>query len=597
MTTRPRLRPLLFAVVLFLANQAATFGVRAQIEAPVLNVDDTGIEWTAGAGATGYDLIRGDLSVLRQSGGDFRAATQVCMQGQWEPYPETRLPYTGVPTPGEGFWFLVRGVTQTEVGAYDSGGPGQVGMRDQEIDSSVRACTSPVAPRAPIQITGDAGFTSDNGVVGGSGTPADPYLISGWRIDCPTMDSPAGIEVSNTLASFVIRNVVVLYCQDGILMSAASNGRVERSSLESNVNGVRMVSGGDVAIEGSRLIQCTGIGIGVFGATNVRAVENEIWANHVGLQLDGASSCAVHHNNFMSNDTQAIDQSGGPNSWDASYPEGGNYWSDYPGTDACSGPAQDDCSQPDGYGDSWYTPDPGASDRYPRMRGFDPWGDTYPPTVSILAPTDGTVVSTNLVSVSGSASDSGSGVIRVEARVNGGPWTIVATGPGPWGSWFEIASGTNLIEARSFDLEGYTSATATRTVTLYDDPSWDAVVQTDMASYVPGAAVAISFLVTNVTAAPITLHFTSTCQAGFDVRDEQNTVVYDQGLHVPCFAVLTQRTWQPGETVTYNFTWNQVDDAGQQVPTPAGYAIRGFLVSREEIPEGLAIIDITSASE
>jgi len=38
------------------------------------------------------------------------------------------------------------------------------------------------SPHAPILITSDDGFTSDSGVVSGSGTSDNPYLISGWDI-------------------------------------------------------------------------------------------------------------------------------------------------------------------------------------------------------------------------------------------------------------------------------------------------------------------------------------------------------------------------------------------------------------------------------
>ena len=35
-------------------------------------------------------------------------------------------------------------------------------------------------PHNPIHISSNADFTVDNGVVGGSGTLNDPYIIEGW---------------------------------------------------------------------------------------------------------------------------------------------------------------------------------------------------------------------------------------------------------------------------------------------------------------------------------------------------------------------------------------------------------------------------------
>src|SRR6266540_6935185 len=37
-------------------------------------------------------------------------------------------------------------------------------------------------PHSPIVINGDSGFTSANGVTGGSGTSSDPYIIQGWNL-------------------------------------------------------------------------------------------------------------------------------------------------------------------------------------------------------------------------------------------------------------------------------------------------------------------------------------------------------------------------------------------------------------------------------
>ena len=72
----------------------------------------------------------------------------------------------------------------------------------------------------------------------------------------------------------------------------------------------------------------------------------------------------------------------------------------------------------------------------------------------------------------------------------------------------------------------------------------------------------------------------------------------DGDLTYDLFVVLAGEVWlierrgQPGETVTYTFTWTQVDDAGSQVPWPADYQIRGFMDSYEPVPEGLRTITI-----
>ncbi|NIN52542.1 MAG: hypothetical protein GTN80_05315, partial [Nitrososphaeria archaeon] len=67
-------------------------------------------------------------------------------------------------------------------------------------------------PYHPILIFGNSGFTSENGVIGGSGTPLDPYIIDGWDIDASgaiRVEPFAGIFIVDTNVHFIIRNVWV----------------------------------------------------------------------------------------------------------------------------------------------------------------------------------------------------------------------------------------------------------------------------------------------------------------------------------------------------------------------------------------------------
>ena len=96
--------------------------------------------------------------------------------------------------------------------------------------------TSSFQPHAPIMINGNSDFNPSNGVTGGSGTASDPYVIEGWNI---TSSGTTGISISNTDASFVIRNVYINHLWGGsgsptpygINMTNVSSGAIDNSRV------------------------------------------------------------------------------------------------------------------------------------------------------------------------------------------------------------------------------------------------------------------------------------------------------------------------------------------------------------------------------
>jgi len=108
---------------------------------PGVTVDRSGtaaeLSWDAMSGATGYDVVAGDLSPLRSSGGDFSVATGACLSGH---LTATSMSHSGVPAQGEGIWYLARGENCGGKGTYDSTGAGQAGLRDAEIAASGDDC-------------------------------------------------------------------------------------------------------------------------------------------------------------------------------------------------------------------------------------------------------------------------------------------------------------------------------------------------------------------------------------------------------------------------------------------------------------------------
>ncbi len=95
------------------------------------------VTWNTFPGPLGYDVVRGSLTVLQSSHGDFSAAIGACLANDT---PLASLEDAVVPDPADGFWYLVRAWNCGGNGSYDSGAVAQQGSRDAEIAASAATC-------------------------------------------------------------------------------------------------------------------------------------------------------------------------------------------------------------------------------------------------------------------------------------------------------------------------------------------------------------------------------------------------------------------------------------------------------------------------
>ena len=158
-----------------------------------------------------------------------------------------------------------------------------------------------VGVRPAIVINGNSDFTTNNGVTGGTGTASNPYIISGWDIDLCLGGCALGIQIQNTNAYFVIRNV---YIHDGgfgsldVSFSNVTNGGIEGSTLANTYSGIRITSSSNIVVSGNNVtVPAWYLDPGVYDGPC--------------LQVSSSSNITVSGNNFSDGVYAGIDLTGG----------------------------------------------------------------------------------------------------------------------------------------------------------------------------------------------------------------------------------------------------------------------------------------------
>lgn len=148
------------------------------------------------------------------------------------------------------------------------------------------------------------------------------YLSDNWQ----------GLLLAYTTNSR-IENVTVHDNKDGFYLYESSNCRVVHNTATYNMYNGILVKGSSNCSILSNSIQGNTRGFDLSYSPNCTLRDNDIVNNAYGIRLDDSSYCTILNNNFIDNDQQASVSDSFFISWDAEPPEGGNYWSDYNGTD------------------------------------------------------------------------------------------------------------------------------------------------------------------------------------------------------------------------------------------------------------------------
>jgi parallel beta-helix repeat protein len=147
--------------------------------------------------------------------------------------------------------------------------------------------------------------------------------------------------------NITVENLTLKNNGQGLLLANTNNSRVTDNNIRNNYNDVFLVSSFNNTFSGNNI-------------TNSR---------FSCVLLIYSSKNTFHHNNFIDNYWTVGVFLSSANFWDDGYPSGGNYWSDYTGVDAKSGPNQDQPSS-DGIADTAYVIYWNNQDNYPLMNPY-----------------------------------------------------------------------------------------------------------------------------------------------------------------------------------------------------------------------------------
>jgi len=170
----------------------------------------------------------------------------------------------------------------------------------------------------------------------------------------------------------ISRNIISNNSYEGIRLEESDRNTISNNALSDNWQAILAGLCNNNIVNNNTL---TGNKFGIYavGCFNNTINNNPIAGNKIGIWTLRSDNNTFYHNSFIDNIQEVYDYStdhpeyaNSINFWQNGYPSGGNYWSDYTGTDMYSGPNQNEPSN-DGIGDSPLYIDKDNQDRYPLM--------------------------------------------------------------------------------------------------------------------------------------------------------------------------------------------------------------------------------------
>jgi parallel beta-helix repeat protein len=275
------------------------------------------------------------------------------------------------------------------------------------------------------------------------------YTRDSVVLNCSMRKNEYGLHVLGSDGNLMFRNIVANNAFSGVLLDSSSDNNITGNEVFSNRFIGILVStspllnlmpkdnfiGGNVIHDnsyglkieysGENTFSCNTVyknkfGIALDASQGVVLSRNTVRNNDVGLTLSYIVHSAVYGNNFINNGVQ-VQFSGNDlsvfNSWNMSYPLGGNYWSSYNGSDEMHGVDQN-LTGADGIGDLPYSIGKNNVDYYPYMKPRS--SDASPLAKFSFEPSTPVVRHTSVVFRDESLDHDGSIVFRVWSFGDGG---------------------------------------------------------------------------------------------------------------------------------------------------------------------------------